>query len=105
MLLEVQTNVSGIAIGIGVRTVFSHSGAAELISIGVLNSFSAGILVSRLAADWTSKPNIQLYTAFKLVSQDFTEGPLREAQMWKPILAMSLNGVGMAAMAVIGKWA
>ena len=39
---------SGMAIGIGVRTVFSHSGTAELISVGVLNSFSAGILVSYL---------------------------------------------------------
>jgi hypothetical protein len=38
--------LSGMAIGIGVRTVFSHSGTAELISVGVLNSFSAGILVS-----------------------------------------------------------
>ena len=52
-----------------------------------------------------SRADIKLYTAFKLVSQDFTDGPLREAPMWKPVLAMSLNGVGMAAMAVIGKWA
>ena len=47
----------------------------------------------------------QLYTAFKLVSQDFTEGPLREAPLWKPVLAMVLMAVGMIAMAVIGKWA
>lgn len=49
--------------------------------------------------------NHQLYTAFKLVQQDFTEGPLREAPMWKPLLAMALIAVGMVAMAVIGKWA
>jgi hypothetical protein len=48
-----ETYDSGIGIGIGVRTVFSHSGAAELISIGVLNSFSAGILVG---------PNIDIPT-------------------------------------------
>lgn len=37
---------SGIGIGIGVRSFFSENGIAELISVGVLNSFSAGILVS-----------------------------------------------------------
>jgi hypothetical protein len=39
------------------------------------------------------------------VQQDFSEGPLREAPMWKPVLAMVLIAVGMVAMAVIGKWA
>lgn len=48
---------------------------------------------------------LQLYTAFKLLSADFTEGPLRDAPVWKPTLAMGLMIMGMIAMAVIGKWA
>lgn len=36
----------GIAIGIGVRQSFSANGTAALVSIGILDSTSAGILVS-----------------------------------------------------------
>lgn len=37
---------SGIGIGIGVRQSFSQNGKASLLSVGILNSISAGILVS-----------------------------------------------------------
>lgn len=36
----------GIAIGIAVRHSFSQNGKAALLSVGILNSISAGILVS-----------------------------------------------------------
>ena len=39
---------SGIGIGIGVRQSFSQNGKASLLSVGILNSISAGILVSHL---------------------------------------------------------
>lgn len=37
--------LSGIGIGIGVRKSFSQNGKASLLSVGILNSISAGILV------------------------------------------------------------
>ena len=80
----------GIAIGIGVRKSFSQNGKASLLSVGILNSISAGIL---------------LYTAFKLLSGDFTEGPLRNARPMKILVALASLVVGMIAMSVLGKWA
>jgi hypothetical protein len=42
---------SGIGIGIGVRQSFSQNGKASLLSVGILNSISAGILVSPLGGE------------------------------------------------------
>jgi zinc transporter 1/2/3 len=61
-----------------------------MIAVGVLNSLSAGIL---------------LYTAFKLLSVDFVEGPLRRASVRRILAAVAAMAVGMAAMSVLGKWA
>lgn len=80
----------GIGIGIGVRKSFSQNGKASLLSVGILNSISAGIL---------------LYTAFKLLSSDFTEGPLRDAKPFKIVVALGSMVVGLIAMSVLGKWA
>ncbi|WVQ83154.1 hypothetical protein IAT38_005292 [Cryptococcus sp. DSM 104549] len=80
----------GVAIGIGVRKSFSQNGKSSLLSVGILNSISAGIL---------------LYTAFKLLSSDFTEGPLRDAKLYKILTAMAAMVAGLIAMSVLGKWA
>jgi zinc transporter 1/2/3 len=48
---------------------------------------------------------VQLYTAFKLLSADFTEGPLRDAKPLKVIVALVALTIGMIAMSVLGKWA
>ena len=80
----------GIVIGIAVRKSFSQNGKASLLSVGILNSISAGIL---------------LYTAFKLLSSDFTEGPLRDAKAGKVIVAFAALVAGLIAMSVLGKWA
>ncbi|TYJ58345.1 hypothetical protein B9479_000891 [Cryptococcus floricola] len=80
----------GIAIGIGVRKSFSQNGKASLLSVGILNSISAGIL---------------LYTAFKLLSTDFTGGPLRDAKASKLMVALAALTAGLIAMSVLGKWA
>ncbi|ODN74016.1 hypothetical protein L202_07498 [Cryptococcus amylolentus CBS 6039] len=80
----------GIAIGIGVRKSFSQNGKASLLSVGILNSISAGIL---------------LYTAFKLLSTDFTGGPLRDAKASKIMVALAALTAGLIAMSVLGKWA
>ncbi|WWC71771.1 uncharacterized protein I206_105730 [Kwoniella pini CBS 10737] len=80
----------GIAIGIGVRKSFSQNGKASLLSVGILNSVSAGIL---------------LYAAFRLLSCDFTDGPLRDAKPFKVIVAILAMVAGMICMSVLGKWA
>jgi len=80
----------GIAIGIAVRKSFSQNGKASLLSVGILNAISAGIL---------------LYTAFKLLAADFTDGPLRQAKIGKVLVAMSSLLIGVIAMAILGKWA
>ncbi|WRT68179.1 uncharacterized protein IL334_005154 [Kwoniella shivajii] len=80
----------GIAIGIGVRKSFSQNGKASLLSVGILNSISAGIL---------------LYAAFRLLSCDFTDGPLRDAKAYKIIVAICAMMAGMVGMSVLGKWA
>ncbi|KAL1406535.1 hypothetical protein Q8F55_008241 [Vanrija albida] len=80
----------GIAIGIGVRKSFSSNGKAALLSVGILNSISAGIL---------------LYTAFKLLAVDFTDGPLKRAKVSTVCVALGAVIIGMVAMSVLGKWA
>jgi hypothetical protein len=47
----------------------------------------------------------QLYTAFKLLSSDFVDGPLRDAKPYKVFTALGAMTVGLIAMAVLGKWA
>ncbi|OCF30861.1 hypothetical protein I316_07494 [Kwoniella heveanensis BCC8398] len=80
----------GIAIGIGVRHSFSQNGKASLLSVGILNSISAGIL---------------LYAAFRLLSCDFTDGPLRDSKLTKILVALASMVAGMIGMSVLGKWA
>lgn len=50
ILAFMLTTPIGIAIGIGVRQSFSANGTAALVSIGILDSTSAGILVSPVHA-------------------------------------------------------
>lgn len=80
----------GIAIGIAIRQSFSQNGKASLLSVGILNAISAGIL---------------LYTAFKLLAGDFVDGPLRHAGMGKVLPALGALVVGLIGMSVLGKWA
>lgn len=80
----------GIAIGIAVRQVFSQNGKASLLSVGILNAISAGIL---------------LYTAFKLLACDFVDGPLRHAGWSKVGAAVVAMTLGLIGMSVLGKWA
>lgn len=80
----------GIAIGIGVRQTFSQNGKASLLSVGILNAISAGIL---------------LYTAFKLLAHDFVDGPLKHAPISKVLVAIASMVVGLIGMSVLGKWA
>jgi zinc transporter 1/2/3 len=48
---------------------------------------------------------LQLYTAFRLLSVDFIDGPLRRASIPRVLAAVGAMTVGMIAMSVLGKWA
>ncbi|CAK9785085.1 Zip-domain-containing protein [Cutaneotrichosporon oleaginosum] len=80
----------GVGIGIGVRKSFAQNGKASLLAIGILNSVSAGIL---------------MYTAFRLLSGDFTEGPLRRGKWSAVVASLTAMFVGLISMSILGKWA
>ncbi|WVW84400.1 hypothetical protein I302_106434 [Kwoniella bestiolae CBS 10118] len=80
----------GIAIGIGVHQSFNENGRAELLAIGVLNSISAGIL---------------LYSGLcQLLYAEWVIGDMRDTSNSKVVSALIALGLGLFAMALIGKW-
>lgn len=104
----VITTPLGVAIGIAVRKTFAQNGKAALLSVGVLNSISAGILVSLIRVSarlFSPLLTYQTYTAFKLLATDFTSGPLKTAPMRTILAALGSLMIGMIAMSVLGKWA
>ncbi|BEI96389.1 hypothetical protein CcaverHIS631_0113380 [Cutaneotrichosporon cavernicola] len=80
----------GVGIGIGVRKSFSQNGKTSILAIGILNSVSAGIL---------------MYTAFRLLSGDFTEGPLRRSKRSAVVASLLAMFTGLISMSILGKWA
>lgn len=81
----------GIAIGIGVHASYNPNSSASLISVGVLNSVSAGIL---------------LYAGIvELLVADFIHGEMVEASKRKVVCALVFLMAGMGCMSAIGKWA
>lgn len=83
----------GMAIGIGVLDVFNGNDPQTIVAIGVLDAFSAGILlwvgvVEMWAADWV-----------------FGGGGLTDASALVTALGMGGLVAGMVVMSVLGKWA
>jgi zinc transporter 1/2/3 len=101
-LLQIVTPVA-MALGVGIRASFSQNGKASLLAVGVLDSLSAGILVS-IELIKQGLPH-QLYTAFKLLHLDFIEGPLKDAPTSRCLLAGAMIFLGCFLMSLLGKWA
>ncbi|KWU43578.1 Zinc/iron permease [Rhodotorula sp. JG-1b] len=81
----------GIAIGIGLHATYNPNSGASLLSIGVLDSFSAGILI---------------YTGIiECLYHDFMHGSLARAGLGRVSAALFFVLAGSLCMAVIGKWA
>ncbi|KAF9023512.1 Zinc/iron permease [Hymenopellis radicata] len=81
----------GIAIGIGVHESFNINGRAALISIGVLDSIAAGIL---------------LYAGVcQLLMSDWINGEMLLVKRSKAALGLVSLFLGVFAMSLIGKWA
>ncbi|GAA6062178.1 hypothetical protein JCM10212_005133 [Sporobolomyces blumeae] len=81
----------GIAIGMGVHASYNPNSGASLLSIGILDSISAGILIYGGIVEC-------LY-------HDFMHGPLSRSSTSKVFLALGFVLAGSLCMAVLGKWA
>ncbi|OMJ08397.1 Zinc transporter 5 [Smittium culicis] len=81
----------GQAIGMGLHSVFSYKSAGYLITLGILEAASAGILV---------------YVALvNLITEEFSSLSFRNSSKGKQVAGFIAMYLGAAAMAVIGKWA
>ncbi|GAA5934126.1 hypothetical protein JCM3775_002881 [Rhodotorula graminis] len=81
----------GIAIGIAVHASYNPNSGAALLSIGVLDSISAGILI---------------YAGLvEMLAHDFMHGELAHARLPKVLAAFFFLFAGSLCMSVLGKWA
>jgi zinc transporter 1/2/3 len=86
------TTPIGIAVGLGIRTTYNPGSTQATLVSGILDSLSAGIL---------------LYTGFvELLAHEFLFSPeMREASLGKLLYALACMMLGLALMALLGKWA
>ncbi|KAJ2109923.1 hypothetical protein GGF48_005686 [Coemansia sp. RSA 921] len=81
----------GMVIGIGVRYSYAPSSPASLITMGVLDSLSAGIL---------------LYSGLvNLLAEEFGTLEFRGYRTSKKVACFAATFIGAGIMALIGKWA
>jgi solute carrier family 39 (zinc transporter), member 1/2/3 len=85
------TTPIGIAIGMGVRLSYDPNSQKALISAGVFDAVSAGLLI---------------YAGMvELLAHDFIHGEMRTAPKGQMYLAIVSLLVGCALMALLGRWA
>lgn len=90
-LVYAFTTPIGIAIGLGVRLTYDPNSQRALISAGVFDSVSAGLLI---------------YAAMvELLAHDFIHGEMRTAPRKLVLIAVGSLLVGAALMALLGRWA
>lgn len=85
------TTPISIAIGLGVRTMYSPGSKVSLIIQGVLNAASAGILI---------------YSSLvELLARDFLFDPCRTKRRSRLLFMVVCTLLGAGIMALVGKWA
>jgi solute carrier family 39 (zinc transporter), member 1/2/3 len=85
------TTPMGIAIGLGVRLSYDPNSQKALISAGVFDAVSAGLLI---------------YAAMvELLAHDFIHGEMRTAPRKLVLPAIGSLLVGCALMSLLGRWA
>ena len=85
------TTPLGIAIGMGVRTTYDPNSETALITSGVLDSISAGLL---------------LYAALvELLAHEWINGELRVTHLRRTLYGAFILLLGAALMALLGRWA
>ena len=90
-LAYATTTPIGIAIGLGVRTSYDPNSQRALISAGVFDAVSAGLLI---------------YTSMvELLAHDFIHGEMRTAPLKMVFIALTSLIIGCALMSLLGRWA
>jgi len=85
------TTPLGIAVGLGVRLSYDPNSQRALITSGVFDAVSAGLLI---------------YAAMvELLAHDFIHGEMRTAPGKQVLLAIGSLLVGCALMSLLGRWA
>ena len=85
------TTPIGIAIGLGLRSSYDPNSQAALISAGVFDAVSAGLLI---------------YAGMvELLAHDFIHGEMRTAPPKVVLCALGSLIVGSALMSLLGRWA
>ncbi|GAA5976678.1 hypothetical protein JCM10908_005592 [Rhodotorula pacifica] len=81
----------GIGIGMGVHASYNPNSGASLLSIGILDAISAGVLI---------------YSGIvECLYHDFMHGNLARASLGRVLTALFFVLAGSLCMAVLGKWA
>jgi len=91
-LIFALTTPFGTALGIGIRASYQAKSYASLITQGILDGLSAGVLI---------------YNALvNLITEEVTNGEeMQKASRGKKMLIFFSMWFGATAMAVVGKWA
>jgi len=85
------TTPLGIAVGLGVRLSYDPNSERALISAGVFDAVSAGLLI---------------YAGMvELLAHDFIHGEMRTAPRKIVYMAIGAMLVGCALMSLLGRWA
>jgi len=85
------TTPLGNAIGLGIRLTYDPNSQTALITAGVFDAVSSGLLI---------------YAGMvELLAHDFIHGEMRTAGNKLVVLAIGSMLVGCALMALLGKWA
>ena len=80
----------GMAIGLSIRTLYSPSSTAALITTGIFDSISAGLLVYA--------------SLVELLAHEFLMGDMRFVGVGKAVSAAVCIVAGAAAMSLLGLW-
>lgn len=83
---------SGIAIGLGIRSSYNPNSTTAVVTVGILDSFSAGVL---------------LYNAFvDLIAMEMNHNPsFRRKNLFTKVWCFLSLYIGAFAMALVGLWA
>jgi zinc transporter 1/2/3 len=90
MIFVIVTPV-GMAIGLSIRTLYSPSSPAALITTGIFDAISAGLLIYA--------------SLVELLAHEFLMGDMRFEGIGKVILAGFCIIAGAAMMSLVGLWA
>lgn len=85
------TTPAGMALGLAIRTTYDPNFQTALITCGVFDGLSAGLLIYN--------------SMVTLLADDFLHGEMLRAKNWRITVALSCMIVGTALMSLLGRWA